>query len=99
MRDLSEADYRALADFRHQLRRFVAFSESAARAIEQRAIGSGLNPGVLYGSNFGSLRPGYWVVFSGVYATQSDAARSAARARNLALPTPTLASSRRRPNR
>lgn len=33
MRDLSELDYQALAAFRHQLRRFVAFSESAARTI------------------------------------------------------------------
>jgi DNA-binding MarR family transcriptional regulator len=28
----SAADYRALADFRHQLRRFLAFSETSARA-------------------------------------------------------------------
>jgi DNA-binding MarR family transcriptional regulator len=33
MRELSLADYRALSDFRHQLRRFIAFSESAARAV------------------------------------------------------------------
>jgi DNA-binding MarR family transcriptional regulator len=33
MRDISLADYRALADFRHQLRRFIAFSESAARSV------------------------------------------------------------------
>ncbi|HEY5952635.1 MAG TPA: MarR family transcriptional regulator [Kofleriaceae bacterium] len=33
MRDLSLADYRALADFRFQLRRFIAFSESAARVV------------------------------------------------------------------
>lgn len=31
--DLSDADYRALADFRHQLRRFVAFSEAAAKEV------------------------------------------------------------------
>jgi DNA-binding MarR family transcriptional regulator len=30
---LSDADYRALADFRHQLRRFIAFSETAARRV------------------------------------------------------------------
>jgi DNA-binding MarR family transcriptional regulator len=34
VRDLSDADYRALAAFRHQLRRFVAFSERSARAID-----------------------------------------------------------------
>jgi len=33
VRDLSVADYRALADFRHQLRRFIAFSENAARGV------------------------------------------------------------------
>lgn len=33
MSDLSDADYRALASFRHQLRRFVAFSENAARSV------------------------------------------------------------------
>ena len=33
MRDLSVADYRALAEFRHQLRRFIAFSENAARGV------------------------------------------------------------------
>jgi len=31
--DLTDADYRALAGFRHQLRRFIAFSETAARAV------------------------------------------------------------------
>ena len=34
---LSSADYRSLADFRHQLRQFLAFSEEQARAV-------GLNP-------------------------------------------------------
>lgn len=36
-RDLTTADYRALAEFRHQIRRFLHFSESAARS-------AGLNP-------------------------------------------------------
>jgi len=34
---LSDSEYRALADFRHQLRRFLAFSEKRAR-------GAGLEP-------------------------------------------------------
>jgi DNA-binding MarR family transcriptional regulator len=34
VREPTAADYQALADFRHQLRRFVAFSESAARAVD-----------------------------------------------------------------
>jgi DNA-binding MarR family transcriptional regulator len=32
-RDLSDAHYRALSDFRFQLRKFLAFSESAARSV------------------------------------------------------------------
>ena|SRR5579883_3329728 len=32
MRDLSAADYRAIADFRYQIRKFLHFSEQAARA-------------------------------------------------------------------
>ena len=31
MKDLSQGDYRALADFRYQIRRFLHFSEEAAR--------------------------------------------------------------------
>ena len=31
--DLDDRDYAALADFRHQLRRFLAFSEERARAV------------------------------------------------------------------
>ena len=33
MRAITEADYRALAGFRHQLRKFLAFSETAARNV------------------------------------------------------------------
>src|SRR5690242_14766173 len=32
-KDLSDADYRALADFRRELRSFLAFSEDAAREV------------------------------------------------------------------
>lgn len=32
-RDLSDADYKALAGFRRQLRTFLAFSEAAARSV------------------------------------------------------------------
>lgn len=31
--DITDADYRALATFRHQMRRFIAFSEKVARGI------------------------------------------------------------------
>ena len=36
-RDLTDGDFRALAEFRYQIRRFLHFSEGAARAV-------GLNP-------------------------------------------------------
>jgi DNA-binding MarR family transcriptional regulator len=34
VRDLRSAEYRALADLRYQIRRFLNFSEAAARAVE-----------------------------------------------------------------
>jgi DNA-binding MarR family transcriptional regulator len=33
MRELTDVDFRALAEFRHRLRRFIAFSEAAARQV------------------------------------------------------------------
>jgi hypothetical protein len=42
-----------------------------------------LDAGVLFSSDFRSLRPGYWVVFSGTFSAQPDAARRADRAREL----------------
>ena len=33
VRDLTPADFQALAEFRHQMRRFLAFSENAAREV------------------------------------------------------------------
>jgi DNA-binding MarR family transcriptional regulator len=33
MRDLSQAEYRTLAEFRYQIRRFLHFSEEQARAV------------------------------------------------------------------
>ena len=43
---LSLADYRALAGFRHELRRFLHFSEEAARnvGLEPRQLCHGLQP-------------------------------------------------------
>jgi DNA-binding MarR family transcriptional regulator len=34
LRDLRASEYRALADLRHQIRRFLNFSEAAARAVD-----------------------------------------------------------------
>ena len=62
--------------------------ESAASARRGRGegdlSGDGTSVGVLHSDDFSSLRPGYWVVFSGQYDSQS-AARDA-------LPRPQAAS-------
>jgi hypothetical protein len=58
-------------------------SETAARNVQSQAAANGLNTGILYSTDFRSLRPGYWVVFSGVYATQPEAAQAAVQARAL----------------
>jgi serine/threonine-protein kinase len=62
-------------------------SESTAAAIKSQAIAAGLEAGVLYSSNYSSLRPGYWVVFSGTFGTQPEAAQQAAQARGLGFST------------
>jgi SPOR domain len=55
-------------------------SKSAADSKAQQAKGDGLpEVGVLNSSNYSSLNPGFWVVFSGVYDTLSEA--------NSAVPT------------
>lgn len=58
-------------------------SEGNARTRQREASELGLDAGVLYSSNFSSLRPGYWVVFSGTFDSQEEAAARAARAREL----------------
>jgi stage II sporulation protein D len=52
--------------------------EKAARAEATNAARSGLpSVGVLRSSDFSSLRPGYWVVFTGVYGSAGQAAAAA----------------------
>jgi hypothetical protein len=53
----------------------LASLESEAAALEGRreAIADGLDAGILYSSEFSSLQPGYWVVFSGVFASGQEA--------------------------
>lgn len=58
-------------------------SEANARSRQREATEIGLDAGVLYSSNFSSLRPGYWVVFSGTFTSQDEAAARADRAREL----------------
>lgn len=58
-------------------------SEWRARDRQEEARAKGLDAGVLYSSNFSSLNPGYWIVFSGSFASSSEAAQRARRARSL----------------
>ena len=48
-------------------------SESDARAAKSRLASSGEPAGVLFSSDYPGLRPGYWVVFSGSYSSESAA--------------------------
>jgi len=50
-----------------------ANSESGANKVAQEAQSSGLTVGVFNSNDFSSLNGGYWVVYTGTYATKSDA--------------------------
>lgn len=55
------------------------FQESDARTIADEASAAGVqNVGVLDSSQFPSLNPGYWAVFSGPYTTKDEAQAAAA---------------------
>ena len=59
-------------------------ADSAAR----QAIDDGLpQVGVLNSSEFGSLNPGYYVTFTGVYTSKSQAEGALPNARNAGFPT------------
>jgi hypothetical protein len=58
-------------------------SEAEAASTQADATTRGLDAGVLYSSNFSSLRPGYWVVFSGAFPNASGAAARTRRAHEL----------------
>jgi hypothetical protein len=58
-------------------------SESEARSLQSEATQRGLDAGILYSSDFNSLRPGYWVVFSGAFPQESEAVARADRAHEL----------------
>jgi hypothetical protein len=58
-------------------------SQSQARGEQARASGRGVSAGVLYSTSFSSLRPGYWVVFSGTFASESEAVSRVSRAEEL----------------
>jgi hypothetical protein len=58
-------------------------TEAEARSIQSEATGRGLDAGVLYSSEFSSLRPGYWVVFSGDFPNADGAEARAGHAQEL----------------
>jgi hypothetical protein len=58
-------------------------SEEHARTRQREATELGLDAGVLYSSEFNSLRPGYWIVFSGTFVNHEEAEARAAMAREL----------------
>lgn len=61
-----------------------AFSvESNAWARQREATDRGLDAGVLWSSDYSSLTPGYWVVFSGSFPSSAEAAERASRAKEL----------------
>jgi hypothetical protein len=68
----------------------VPTSEGRAKAdaAAQRARNNGLpQVGVLNSSDFSSLRPGYWVTFTGIYDTQQQANAALPNARARGFPT------------
>lgn len=56
-------------------------SEADARAAKRRVAGAGDPAGVLFSTDFTGLRPGYWVVFSGTYASRNTAIAQAVKLR------------------
>ena len=61
---------------------------SQADAAADRARSNGLTQvGVLNSSEFSSLNPGYWVTFTGIYDTESEANNNLSNARSKGFPT------------
>lgn len=58
-------------------------AKSEAHQYSQEASEVGLAPGILYSSDYSSLRPGYWVVFSGSFSGLSEAELRAEEAQEL----------------
>jgi RNA polymerase subunit RPABC4/transcription elongation factor Spt4 len=58
----------------------ILFSSTTRKEAEDKAKGfqsQGKSVGVLHSDDYSSLRPGYWVVFSGQYDTQEEAQTAA----------------------
>ena len=68
----------------------VSSGKAVARQKALEALHSGLGPdvGVLSSSDYSSLHPGYYVIFSGVYESQSEAQKHLPAARRAGFNTP-----------
>lgn len=68
----------------------VSGGKAAARDKALEALRAGLGPdvGVLASSDYSSLHPGYYVIFSGVYESQSEAQKHLAAAQKAGFNTP-----------
>jgi len=68
----------------------VSGGKAAARQRALEALHSGLGPdvGVLASSDYSSLHPGYYVIFSGVYGSQSEAQKHRAAAQRAGFDSP-----------
>jgi hypothetical protein len=67
----------------------VSNGKAAARARALEAVHSGLvDVGVLASSDYSSLHPGYYVIFSGVYGSQSEAQKHLSAAQRAGFDTP-----------
>jgi hypothetical protein len=68
----------------------VSSGKTGARQKALDALHSGLGPdvGVLASSDYSSLHPGYYVVFSGVYGSQGEAQKHLSAARRAGFSTP-----------
>ncbi|MGC9974520.1 MAG: hypothetical protein ABSC36_03910 [Gaiellaceae bacterium] len=68
----------------------ISSGRAAARQKALEALHSGLGPdvGVLDSSDFSSLHPGYFVIFSGVYKSQSEAMKHLSAAQRAGFNSP-----------
>ena len=68
----------------------VSSGKAVARQKALEALRSGLGPdvGVLASSDFSSLHPGYYVIFSGVYESQAEALKHRAAAQRAGFNSP-----------
>ncbi len=78
--EVAEARRQGAQDARQATR--IETLERELHAVTHR----GLDAGVLFSSDYSSLRPGYRVVFSGVFPDDSDAEARASRAHELGYP-------------